>query len=298
MKLSKAIEYYLLTCKADGCRPRTIDTYRDRLRRLNTQLGQQPIQAITVMNLREYAASLYEEELSEHTVDGHIRTLHTMFSWAYEERIIEVNPAQRIKRPKLPKIQPKAIAVEDIQRMLDAAKALKCEWESKRNIAILKFLTDTGCRLQGLANLKVEELDFEAGLSTVYEKDRDWRFVFLKPPTIEAIKMWLEVRPYIVCDDSVQRLWIGKGGRPLAPRGIQSMFKRLKSKAGITGPANAHAFRHRFAISYLLNGGDLASLADILGHSDIRTTKKYYARFLIKELQKKHDRHSPIDQVH
>jgi site-specific recombinase XerD len=60
---------------------------------------------------------------------------------------------------------------------------------------------------------------------------------------------------------------------------------------------NAHAFRHGFARAYLTAGGDLGTLADILGHSTVEVTKSYYGIFTIDELQQKHDRHSPIARL-
>ena len=75
------------------------------------------------------------------------------------------------------------------------------------------------------------------------------------------------------------------------------MLRRLARKAGITGPVNPHSFRHGFAREYLLSGGDLATLADLLGHSDVQVTWQSYAIFRTSELQAKHDKHSPIAQM-
>ena len=60
---------------------------------------------------------------------------------------------------------------------------------------------------------------------------------------------------------------------------------------------NAHAFRHGFARHYILSGGDLATLADLLGHSTVAVTKDYYAVFTLRELRRKHSQHSPLAQL-
>jgi len=72
------------------------------------------------------------------------------------------------------------------------------------------------------------------------------------------------------------------------------MLQRRAEQAGIEGAVNPHGFRHGFAKHYLLSGGDLGTLADILGHSSVEVTKTYYGIFTIQELQEKHRRHSPI----
>ena len=72
------------------------------------------------------------------------------------------------------------------------------------------------------------------------------------------------------------------------------MLKRRAKQAGVKGHVNPHSFRHAFARDYILSGGDLATLSQLMGHSSILVTKKYYARFNVKELQEKHARHSPV----
>ena len=70
------------------------------------------------------------------------------------------------------------------------------------------------------------------------------------------------------------------------------MLKRLKKRAGLTGRANPHAFRHAFGKEYLMAGGDLASLADLMGYEGVETTKAFYAIFEQDDLKRKHDQFS------
>ncbi len=297
MKLNEAIEEFLLACKADGLKRRTVESHIDRLRRLRTLLGERDVTKITIKDLRSYAAQLYDNDLSVYTIHGYIRSLRRLFNWLQEEEIIISNPAKRIRRPRLPDLPPKAISVNDLRGMIKTAKEQKYEWKRKRDVAILSFFADTGCRLNGLVGIETEHVELESRQIKIYEKRDKWRYVFIKPCVVEVLKTWLEQRKKMVTPESQRALWLSNKGTPLTRFGVQNMLKKLKKDANITGPANAHAFRHRFAISYLLDGGDLATLADLLGHEDVATTKKYYARFRIKELQMMHDRHSIIDDV-
>ena len=74
--------------------------------------------------------------------------------------------------------------------------------------------------------------------------------------------------------------------------GVNQLLKRLKKRAGVTGRANPHSFRHGFAKDYLMAGGDLASLADLMGHESVETTKTFYAVFEQDDLRRKHDHFS------
>lgn len=109
----------------------------------------------------------------------------------------------------------------------------------------------------------------------------------------QLIRAWLAVRPAqastLFCGLSNQR-----AATPLSMSGLQMILKRLKAKAGVTGRVNPHSFRHGFAREYLINGGDLATLAQIMGHSDVRVTASFYAIFTHRELQERHQQFSPI----
>ena len=299
MSLRSAIEAFLLAVEAD-CSPATVETHRYRLVRLNTALGARPVSDVTVEELRRYVVGLRDEpRLGPTTVHGHVRSLKRLFSWLVSEGILspEANPAQRIRLPRLPDVPPKGIAIEDVRKLLAAAMEMGQEWERRRNLAILLFLADTGCRLQGVAGLSLSDLDLRGRTAIVREKMQQWRFVFLKPVVVEALEQWLEVRGQVAGPKAGNAVWVSRRGTPLTRWGIQNMLKRLKKRAGVTGPASAHAFRHGFAINYLLNGGDLATLADLLGHKDIETTKRYYARFRQDQLREQHDRYSPVDDL-
>ncbi len=297
MQTSEAIGSFLLTCQADGLKPRTVETYLHRLERFNKRFGTQEIATLTLKNIRDYSANLYKQGLSIHTIHGHLRTLRRFYKWLTEEELVEENLARRVRLPRLPENPPKAISMDNLRRLLKNAHENGAEWERRRNVAILLFLIDTGCRLNGLVELKLEDIDFEQRRAKVCEKNDRWRFVFLKEPVMKALLRWLEVRTTLLTDPEVTAVWIGRNGRALSKGGTQSLLKRLKNRAGLKGHTGAHSFRHRFAITYLLNGGDLATLANLLGHRDSETTTKYYARFEIGELQEKHDQFSPVNNL-
>ncbi|MCU0476789.1 MAG: tyrosine-type recombinase/integrase, partial [Anaerolineae bacterium] len=78
--------------------------------------------------------------------------------------------------------------------------------------------------------------------------------------------------------------------------GVHQMLKRLKAKAGVSGRVNPHSFRHNFAREYLRNGGEVVTLARLLGHEDVNTTAAFYAVFSKDELQSQHMKFSPISK--
>jgi len=304
MTLTEAIEALLVATRADGRSPRTVASYKEKLGHLVTYLGDVAVEEITVDDLRRYIAFQMSEHvlfagdprervgtLSPFTIYTRVRAVKRLFNWLKSEGRIEADPSERIKTPQPKRREPKAISLDDVRALLATAKGDSLA--DVRDRAMILFLFDSGCRAGGLCGLQVDDLHLEAGLALVYEKGGKSRFVMFTPQTAEALRAWLAVRP-----EGGQAVFVGlKRKTALTPSGVWQMLKRRAERAGVEGAANTHAFRHGFARFYLLDGGDLGTLADILGHSSVEVTKAYYAVFTLQELREKHRRHSPIRKV-
>ncbi len=293
-----AYEKFLLASRAAGRSERTIETYHCRLDRLVAKFGHLPVTAIDVDMLRVHVVELRESELKPMTVYGHVKDIKMLFNWIVSEEFLDQSPAARIINDKPEEVPPKAIKIDDVVRMLEAAERVGKKWEQKRNRAIVLLLIDTGCRVSGAITMSLEELDLKERYGIVREKKGDWRFVFLSPSTKEAIDLWLQFRErrHNVASSNFC-VFVNRNGKQLTRFGIAQMLKRLARQAEVYGPCNAHAFRHGFAIDYLMEGGDLATLCDLMGHKDVHTTKKFYARFLMGHLQAAHRRNSPVNRL-
>lgn len=293
MLLTEAVEALLIATKADGRSPATIKAYRQKLGYLVKFLGDVQVEEITTNDLRRYVASLWDRGLSPFTVSSRVGHLKRLFSFLIGEGIIESDPTRRIKRPKPKRGVPKGITHRDFFALL--ATTEEGTLADLRDRAIIFFLADTGCRVGGLCRLHVGDLDFDTGLAQVVEKGEKERFVPFLPQTAQALGDWLEVRPRQT--DYVFTGLRGRSEGALTPSGVIQMLKRRAKRAGAEGPVNPHSFRHAFARDYLKSGGDLASLADLMGHEDMSITKEWYSVFTIGDLQEKHRRHSPIAQL-
>ncbi len=183
----------------------------------------------------------------------------------------------------MPKAEPKAVADEDLEKLLGAARC------SKRDYALLLFLADTGCRVGGLSDFRLTHLKLSERQAVLTEKGMNTRPVFFGRRTAAALQAWLAER-----ESKTDFVFVTGKGERMTSWGIRQILKRLKRRAGITGRANPHAFRHRYARAYIKNGGDLATLSDLMGHTDVLVTKRAYAIFLTTELQRKHDENSPL----
>lgn len=309
MLLTEAIEALLISTRANGRSIETVKDYRRKLRQLVAFLGDVPIEEITTNDIRRYIVYLEDRPtrwsdhpkrcekeggLSPFTIADHVRAVKRLFNWLEAEGVIEINPTRRIKTHKPKRQKPKGVDLQDFMALLATTEGGSVA--DLRDRAILLFLADTACRVGGLCGLRVRDLNLEVGLAELTEKGDKTRLVLFNPPTTEALKAWLEVRP----QDRGPWVFVSLGNKAsggLSPNGVALMLRRRARRAGVTGPVNPHAFRHAFARAFLMDGGDLATLADLLGHSSVKVTKESYAIFTIRELKEKHRRHSPVARL-
>jgi site-specific recombinase XerD len=312
MTLTEAIEALLLATRADGRSESTVTSYRSKLGHLVDFLGGDvPIEAITVQDLRRYIVDLQDRErlyedhphhapragqLSPFTINSYVRSMKRLFNFLEEEGVIETNPVRRIKTPRASRDVPHAISAEDFLALLKSTEGEGLS--DRRDRAIILFLGDTGCRVSGLCGLRIEDVNLEDGVAFVREKGADVRPVVFGAITAAALRAWLAARPTGEERGAWLFVSLSQTVKGQMTRGaVAKMLKRRAQRLGIEGRVNPHSLRHAFAREYLLNGGDLGTLADLMGHSSVEVTKSFYAIFTIEELKKEHDKYSPISNL-
>jgi site-specific recombinase XerD len=291
MIITEAIEKMLIALLAGGVKRETEKWYRVRLARFLSIYGKWEIDKVDIDVVRGYIVWLRNEKISPHYFYSHVRVVRRLFKWLYEERWIDEPFWKTIKLPSLPQPKPKAIEISDVEKLLEGC----CDdIPGRRNRAIILFLLDTGCRVGGLCKLKIGDVDFEKRSAVLNEKGGKRKSVLFVERTLDEMQKWLLVKPYqeneFVFTSLVDDL-------PMNPNSVIQMLRRLKTKTGVNGRVNPHSFRHAFAREYLKNGGDLASVSDLLGHSQIIVTKQNYAVFLQEEHQAKHEAYSPVSKL-
>jgi len=290
MLASKAISDFLLSYRGSRS-PQTILWYERRLSALVSFLGDVRVATITIDDLRRWRAALCERRtryvdhpsgrkaepggLSTHTLHGYVRAARHFFKWLEEEGSIPANPARRLELPRLPRGVVKGIAQEDLRRILEAAHR-----SGPRDHALAWFLYSTACRVGGTVNLRLGDLHLERGLAYVHEKGNKTRPVFMLPEAVQAMQVWLNVRPAL--DDD--HVFVGERG-PLKGSGIYQVMKRLAKLAGVKSGWNPHNWRHRRIRDLQANGMSLGILSQVAGHASVGVTADIYGMLSEAELQ-------------
>jgi len=297
------VSEFLLSCQADGLSPNTVRWYRSVLKPLLARYSNRDLAQLDPSAMRQYIVDLQAQNsryqgaryrpqqpgpMSIFTIRAHIRALRRFFNWS-EAEYGQSNPMARIRMPRAPRPAPKAIRLDDLQKLIQATGI---DAAGIRDRAMLLFLADTGCRAGGLLSLRLDNLYLDKGRAIVQEKGDRARVVPFTRTTAEVLQKWLEIRPAnastVFCS-----LSSGYHGQPLSASGLAQVLRRLKARAHVSGRVNPHSFRHGFARQYLSRGGDLATLAQLMGHSSIEVTAMYGV-FSDEELAARHEQFSPI----
>jgi len=153
----------------------------------------------------------------------------------------------------------------------------------------------TGIRLSELARLQVNDVDLERGYFKVFGKGARERYVPFGAKVQKVLWKYLhQFRPE-PGHPNVGNLFLQSSGRELSRDQIYRLVRRYGEKAGITGVrCSPHTFRHTFAKSFLMNGGDLFTLQKILGHSSLAVVRMY-VQLTPDDIRVQHRQHSPVD---
>jgi len=202
--------------------------------------------------------------------------------------IVPTDPAAPVTPPKNVKRLPKAVSVEDIQRLLavpdrETATGL-------RNRAILEFLYATGARVSEMLNADIDDVHFEgtltdedgnqitfAGYVRLFGKGNKERLVPIGSYAQKAIQDYLvRARPsFVAHGKGTAALFVnGRGGR-LGRQGAWLILKEAAEAAGLSSDFSPHSMRHSFATHLLQGGADIRVVQELLGHASIATTQVY-----------------------
>lgn len=226
--------------------------------------------------------------LSHETIRSHIRSMKVFWEWAFK-RYKMPNPIESLALPKPLPRKPKSIEPSDFMKLFNVISDETCICPIRER-ALVALLADSGARRAGITSLTID-IDTIRRKGTIVEKGYKQREISWTHYTSQLLDKWLFVRAGVDNDALFISL---NDGSPLHPGGINQILNRLKAKAGVTGRTNPHAFRHGFARQYLLSGGDLGTLSQILGHESTDITTMFYAIFTQQELAQLQDEHSPL----
>ncbi len=255
--------------------PHTLQGYRRDLNRFAREAelnDSAPIESIDAAMIRGTLAPLRQANYSARSIQRYLSSLRSFFRYCLKHRWIKVNPASDIKAPKTPRPLPKTLDVDQAKQLLDSA--VGDSWIAVRDLAMMELLYSSGLRVAELAGIELNDISPGEGTVKVTGKGGKSRIVPIGATALAALQKWNQHRRNIA-QPGQTHLFLGKSGNPLSIRSIQKRLELAGLKLGAEQRLHPHLFRHSFASHMLESSGDLRSVQEMLGHSNISTTQIY-----------------------
>jgi site-specific recombinase XerD len=282
--IEKLLKDYLAYLEIEKNRsPKTRENYERYLKEFLKFSQAKSPNDITEPVVREFRLALARRNIKKITQSYYVIALRNFLKYLLR-RDIKVLAPEKIELPKVPERQIEVLEYRDLERLLSAPKGN--DLRSLRDKAILETFFSTGLRLSELCALN-RYIDLKRGEISVRGKGDKLRVVFLSDAARDAIQNYLDKRK-----DTEEALFVSltKSGNVIGritPRAVERLIDERAREAGIPKKIHPHQLRHSFATDLLINGADLRSVQELLGHSNISTTQ-IYTHLTNKELKEIH----------
>jgi len=224
------------------------------MRHLDNEFEEKTIQDITLWDIEKWKAKR-KEKVKPATVNRELALVKSLFSKAVEWGKIKESPAKKVKLLKLKGSdrRVKFLMADEVQKLIS-----NC---SNKIRAVVIIALNTGMRRSELLDLKWDQVNFEQGILTLLDtKNNDRRDIPMNETVKNTLRAMERRGPYIF--DGI------------TPQIIKYGFSDARIKAG-RPDLRFHDLRHCFASGLVMEGVDLNTTRELLGHRDLKMTLRY-----------------------
>ena len=280
-----------------------LKTFFDFLKQVNPELKSKKLRdlplslldEIKLMDLEEYMEYLkcYSTEKREdlmNTERGIMRkvsTVKSFYNYFYRTERIQNNPASLLQLPKIHEKEIIRLDVDEVARFLDEVEDGECLTEKQkayhtktklRDLAMMTLLLGTGLRVSECVGLNINDVDFRNGGLRIHRKGGKEVIVYFGAEVEYALQDYLSEREHIVPEEgSEEALFLSMQRKRINVRSVEKMVKKYAQLVTPLKKITPHKLRSTYGTNLYRETGDIYLVADVLGHSDVNTTKKHYA---------------------
>lgn len=275
MKIEYAINDFINYCVFEkGLSEKTRDSYFNDLKVYMKYLEQKKIfevADITSDHIKEFLKVRNDDDTIS-TIAHNLTVVKNFHQYLLKRNLVSKDVSFFVERPKLRKKIPKVLSQNDILVLLDIDLITEFDY---RNKAMLELMYGSGLRVSEIINLSINDIDFINCVIRVMGKGSKEREVPLGEYCLYYLNLYLEKRPHMLKKDRCDKLFLNNHGKGITRQGFFKILKDLLIKKGLNPDVSPHTLRHSFATHLLDRGADLRSIQEMLGHSDISTTRIY-----------------------
>lgn len=236
-------------------------------------LNNKSILSITTNDIKNYIKYLNDTNEKDKTIARKIVSIRTFFDYLMKEKLISINPCEKIETPKIRKTLPKTLNEKEVLKLLSIKPKTAKEY---RNKAMIELMYATGLRVSELVNLEINDINLIDDYVRVYGKGKKERIIPMADITVKIMDEYINVyRNSLLKGYLTDKVFISSYGKGITRQGFFKIIKKQAKEVGIEKDFSPHTLRHSFATHLLENGADLRSIGEMLGHENIKTTQIY-----------------------
>ncbi|MGH8826362.1 MAG: site-specific tyrosine recombinase XerD [Jiangellaceae bacterium] len=283
--MARAVRGYLDHLAVErGLAANTLASYRRDLRRYSEFLAGRDRVApadITEDDVTAFLRSLREGDadypsLGPSSAARAVVAVRGLHRFLFREGLSAADPAGKVRPPTPPRRLPKAISVDEVERLLVAA-SIGDGARSLRDRALLELLYGCGARISEAVGLDRDDLDLASGAVLLRGKGGKDRLVPVGGYAREALDAYLvRGRPTLLAAGrGTPAMFLNARGGRLSRQSAWSVLRTAAERAGLAMTVSPHTLRHSFATHLLDGGADVRVVQELLGHASVTTTQVY-----------------------
>ena len=222
-------------------------------------------------HLREYLAKCQSRGLSGRSQQRKLSAIRSFYKFLNREGVAQSSPAIHVLSQKNTMKLPALLDADQMSRILDVKSK---KWSTVRDKAMIELFYSSGLRLAELVGVNLCDVFWEESNIKVRGKGNKERIVPIGSKAMYALQEWKKVRTNR-CRKDQTALFLSNRGNRISPRNVQARLRYWQINQQIPGKLHPHMLRHSFASHLLESSGDLRSVQELLGHSDISSTQIY-----------------------
>ena len=278
--MEKEIKDFLLFLKVEAnSSDNTIKSYEIELIKYKEYTYKNKIDYFGIKKdeIRTYLKYLDTLQYKASSIARNISALRSFYRFLVHKGCLEKNIFTSIKNPKKEKKLPNYISEIEMDCLLHFHKTenYKENIYTNRNLLIIELLYDTGCRVEELVNMKLENINKSAKNIKVLGKGSKERIVLYGEYAKEVLDKYLKDREILLNGKESSYLFVAKEKEKLTTRRIAQILEEIIRLVSIKNKVTPHTLRHTFATHLLNHGADLRSVQELLGHASLSTTQIY-----------------------
>jgi integrase/recombinase XerD len=234
--------------------------------------------SVSEQDIRAFLDDLDERGYAPATKSRKIASAKSFFKFMKEEQIIENNPLSEVRQPRSGQSLPKALSIEDIDRLLEASTQVNSP-EDARDAAMVELMYAAGLRVSELVGLNMRDVDLDSGTVRTIGKGSKQRVIPIYDTAVDSLSEYITYSRPIQAQNSTvgakDALFLNRRGGRISRQAYWLRLNKLATKADISSKITPHMLRHSFATHLLHGGASLRHVQELLGHSSIAMTQIY-----------------------